>query len=456
MLACFTEDTDASVPVLLVLEKTFDVWLKNQSDEVYNWILNTKFSASSGSVCMIPNADGSIARILLGVADDQDWWAAGTLPVKLPAGSYILTGDTHGLSPEQLAVAFGLGAYQFSVYKKQPAIEAVWVLEGPLNKGAVNNMVSSIYLLRDCINTPTEDFTPADFAEIVTAECEALGAHVSQIVGDELLADNYPLVHAVGRAGSSEPRLVDVRWGDPSHKSVTLVGKGVCYDTGGLSLKPSNGMVSMKKDMGGAAHVFALARLIMLHNLPVHLRLLIPMVENNVSANSIRPGDIVIARNGKSVEITNTDAEGRLILADALVAASEEQPDLLIDMATLTGAARVAVGPDLPAFMTEDEPLMQDILAAGLQAGEPVWPLPMYAGYKRYLHSDIADCDNAGSKGMAGASVAGLFLREFVGDDIPWVHWDVHATRPKTLPGRPKGGDATGLLAVWQLIQNRI
>jgi leucyl aminopeptidase len=316
--------------------------------------------------------------------------------------------------------------------------------------------VASFYLVRDLINTPTEDMGPAELAEAVTQVGDECGAAVFQVIGDDLLNQNFPLIHAVGRGAASQPRLVELNWGEETHPKLTLVGKGVCYDSGGYSLKPSKSMSGMKKDMGGAAHALGLAYLIMQAKLPVRLRLLIPMVENMVSDRSYRPGDVFVARNGLSVEVGNTDAEGRLILADALAYAAEDDPELLLDFATLTGAARVAMGPDVTPVMATNQAICDAVLAAAREVQDPMCQMPLYEPYKRFIQSPIADVANLNTKavGQAGAITAGLFLQHFVAD-CDWLHFDLYGWHDDSLPGRPMGPGIMAIRAVWQYFQQK-
>jgi leucyl aminopeptidase len=316
-------------------------------------------------------------------------------------------------------------------------------------------VAEAVFLARDLVNTPASDLGPAELAEAAATVAERFDGDLRTIVGEDLLAQNYPAIFAVGQASPRAPRLVELRWGEHSAPKVTLVGKGVCFDSGGLDIKPSSGMLLMKKDMGGAAVMLALAQAVMARGLPVRLRLLIGAVENAVSGASYRPGDVVRTRKGLTVEIGNTDAEGRVVLADLLAEADGERPDLLLDAATLTGAARVALGPDLPALFTPDDALASDLIGAGEAAFDPLWRLPMHAPYRKMIDSGIADINNAGEGGMAGAITAALFLKDFVTDTSAWAHLDVYAWNPKDRPGRPKGGEATALRALLALLERR-
>ncbi len=445
MLNCFVTHSANAVPISLVPQKNFSTWLNKQSSQVQNWLESTGYRKEPGCVSLIPDAKGKLEKVILCVADSNHFWSVGSLPLTLPEGIYSFENDE-----PNLALVWGLGAYQFAKYKKPLRKPAQLVLK---NK-EVTSFVEAIYLVRDLINTPTEDLGPTEFAAIAKSFCKEFKAQYKETIGDELLAENYPVIHAVGRACDDAPRLIDIRWGNKKHKRVTLVGKGVCFDTGGLDLKNSSNMLLMKKDMGGAAHVLGLARMIMAAELPIQLRVLIPLVENSVSGNAYRPGDVLKSRKGLTIEIGNTDAEGRLVLSDALTEAVSEKPDLLIDMATLTGAARIALGTDLPAFFCNNDAVAKDVLQHATEQSDPLWRMPLFAGYRESLNSAIADINNAGADSYGGAITAALFLKEFVPDDIPWMHFDLMAWNLKTRPGRPQGGEAMGLRALFNYLVN--
>jgi len=433
-----------TVPIVLIPTDNLATWLARQSAFIKNWISKTGFAAKPDTVCLIPSADGKISQVLAGCKNPQDFWAVGALPLLLPPGDYTLS-PYH----PNMALAWALGSYQFKRYKKFEKTPAKLVNDIPKN---ISAKINSIYLIRDLINTPTEDMGPE---ELANAADKLGGAKVKHIIGNDLLKKNYPAIHAVGRASSQAPRLIDLRWGNPKHPKLTLVGKGVCFDSGGLDIKNAANMQLMKKDMGGAAHVLGLAQLIMATKLPVSLRVLIPAVENSVSSNAYRPGDIIKTRKGLTVEIGNTDAEGRLVLADALTEAASENPDLIIDFATLTGAARVALGTDVPVFFTDNTKLATELMQTAESEQDPVWQLPMYAPYRSLLDSPIADINNAGTSGYAGAITAALFLKEFVPAELNWIHFDLMAWNVANRPGRPMGGEAMGLRAVYQLLHKR-
>lgn len=405
------------------------------------------FKGQAGRVVVVPDAEGAPAGALFGLGDGADPMQIGSLPGKLPAGDWRLEG-ADGLDAERLAVAWGLGAYRFGRYKKAEA-RAVRLATA----ADVSALVEAVWLARDLVNTPAEDMGPDRLEAIARDLAAAHGAQVTVATGDGLVADGYPMVHAVGRAAAKAPRYVELTWGREGARKLALVGKGVTFDSGGLDIKPASGMALMKKDMGGAAAVLALGKLVMGAGLDVRLSLHLPLVENAISGSAFRPGDIFPTRKGLTVEIDNTDAEGRLILCDALARACELEPDLLIDLATLTGAARVALGPDLAPFYTADETLAADFTTAAAAAGEPVWRMPLWAPYLDDLDSPIADMKNSGGA-FAGSITAALFLGKFV-TAPSWMHLDIYAWNPAEKPGRPKGGEATAVRALWKLIRNR-
>jgi leucyl aminopeptidase len=383
-------------------------------------------------------------------------WDFGALATKLPAGTWKL-GDTGAISPTDAAVAIGLGTWRFERYRSKKGKAGPKIMwPAGADKARVSAIVESVCLARDLITTPSSDMGPAELAAAVQALGKTHKAKVSVIVGDDLLKKNYPMVHAVGRASSRAPRLIDLTWGKASDPKVTLVGKGVCFDTGGLDLKPASGMLNMKKDMGGAATMLAVAGMIMGTGLPVRLRLLIPAVENSVSGNAFRPLDVVPTRKGITVEIGNTDAEGRLILCDALHEGASEKPTVMIDCATLTGAARVALGTDLPALFCNDDALADQLIASGTAVAEPVWRMPLFKGYRRLLDSKVADINNAPGVAFGGAITAALYLQEFVPDDVPWAHFDMMAWNNAAKPGRPEGGEAQAARAIFGAIEKRV
>lgn len=434
----------------VIAAEDHETWLGDQSAATRAQLAAQRFTGKPGSHAIV-TGDGPTWRVVAVPPADAGPWSLARLAEGLPAGTYRITrgsGDPLG---------WLLGQYRFDRYRpaqgEGPRILLTQDVDG---YAETLRVAAATAWVRDLVNTPAGDLGPAD----LEAEAEALakrhGAVVTVRRGDEI-AQGYPMIHAVGRAAAHDraPRLIELQWGDPAAPRLAIVGKGVCFDTGGLDLKPSAGMRLMKKDMGGAAHALALAGLVMAAALPVRLHLLIPAVENAVSSDAFRPGDVLRSRAGLTVENTNTDAEGRLILGDALTRAGEEKPELILDFATLTGAARVALGPDLPPLFTDDEALATALLDAGTALGDPLWRLPLWDGYDDMLKSDVADMVNAPDGGFAGAVTAALFLRRFVPKDTTWAHMDVFAWRPTAKPGRPKGGDAFGLRACYQVLKAR-
>ena len=408
----------------------------------------------AGRVLSVPSAKGGVERVLFSLAETTTPMAIAGFAGGLAPGDYRIERLPEGLSPTLAALAWALGTYRFTRYKarKAPAARLVWP-EGA-DQDEASRVAKAVHLVRDLVNTPAGDMGPEALEAAFKGVALSHGAAFETIVGEELLAKNYPLIHAVGRAAAQAPRLVRLSWGDPSHPRLAIVGKGVTFDTGGLDLKPSAGMRIMKKDMGGAAHALALGQLVMEAGLPVRLEVVAAIVENAVSADALRPGDIIKSRKGLTVEIDNTDAEGRLILADALVRACEDKPELVLDFATLTGAARTALGPDVPPFFTDDESLAADLAAAGQAVHDPLWRLPLWMGYDADMDSPIADLKNTGDGAFAGAIFGALFLKRFVSAPS-WAHFDVYAWSNKERGGRPTGGDAHALRAVWETLKAR-
>lgn len=419
-----------------------------------SWLDENGFDAKPGSVCLMPDANGKLARVLVGVDPQDSLSSLAALPLTLPVGEYALAQESVVLNVELAALGWSLGAYQFTRYRKARRAAAVLAVSAE-TLATLAPLVDATYRVRDLVNTPTEDMGPKHLADEVKQLGKTHKAKVREWVGEELLEDNFPTIHAVGRASHRAPRLIELTWGKATAPKVALVGKGVCFDTGGLDLKPSDGMRWMKKDMGGAAHAIALAGLVMEAKLPVRLTLLIPAVENAVSGNAMRPGEVVITRGGHSVEIDNTDAEGRLVLCDALAYASEQKPALIVDFATLTGAARVALGPDLPALFANDDALAEAALACSNDVADPLWRLPLWRPYRKLLDSYLADFTNTGTSRHAGAITAALFMERFIPDGMPWLHLDTYAWNDGDRPGRPRGGEAMGLRAIFALLTKR-
>ena len=455
----FVDRSSSSLPVQFVAQPKWKAWLKEQSSARRGWIDSTGVSGSAGDVVVLPGRDGKASAAVLVVPATPTLWDFGGLSTRLPAGTWRFDGKlaSDSVSMTDAMVAIGLGTWTFDRYKAKKAKQGprfVWP-EGA-DKARATAMIEAISLARDLITTPSSDMGPAELAAAAQELAKAHKAKIKVIVGDDLLKQNYPMVHAVGRASTRAPRLIDLVWGKESDPKVTLVGKGVCFDTGGLDLKPAPGMLNMKKDMGGAATVLAVAAMVMACKLPVRLRLLIPAVENSVSGNAFRPLDVVPTRKGLSVEIGNTDAEGRLILCDALHEGASEKPTMMVDCATLTGAARVALGTDLPALFCNDDALADDLLAAGKAVTDPMWRMPLFAPYKRLLDSRVADLNNVSAGGFGGAITAALYLQAFVPDDVPWAHFDMMAWNNSSRPGRPEGGEAQAARAIFAAIEKRI
>lgn len=455
MLDIFLTTKDATAtPIWLVRAADLKAWCAEHAGAGAAWVETSGFKAESGKVLLIPDGSGGLSGAVLGLGDGSDPFATGALAGALPVRTYRFAGNL-GQAAENAALGFALGTYSFTRYSGKPREYPRLVLPDGIDGEEIGRIASAIFLVRNLINTPTNDMSPANLADAALTVANAHGARMKVIVGDDLLTENYPMVHAVGRAAEIAPRLIDFTWGREDAPKVTLVGKGVCFDTGGLDLKPSSAMLLMKKDMGGAANVLALAALIMGAKLDIRLRVLIPAVENSVAGNAFRPGDVLKSRKGISVEIGNTDAEGRLILADALTEADSEAPDLVIDMATLTGAARTALGPELPPFYTDDDALAADIAASAVAASDPLWRMPLWKPYDAWLDSKIADVNHVSDGAFAGSITAALFLRRFIDKSKAWVHFDIYGWAAKPRPGRPVGGEAQAIRALYHLLKRR-
>jgi leucyl aminopeptidase len=444
--------TPAAIPLHFVSEGQLEG--AGLSSGAVGWARANGFSGQRGKLLAVPGNEGSIGAWLLGLGSDTDRspFLAGHAGAKLPEGTYTLAGDIG--DPTLAAIAFRLGAYRFDRYRSAKPGPVLVLPEGA-DEAEVDRQVEAATLARDLINTPANDLGPDALEKVAHDFARRNGMTIHVTVGDDLIGANFPMIHAVGRASAQAPRLIDLTWGDPSHPKVTLVGKGVTFDTGGLDIKPAAGMLLMKKDMGGAANVLGLAHTIVSAKLPVRLRVLLPVVENAISGAAFRPGDVLRSRAGISVEIGNTDAEGRLILADALALADEEHPDFLLDMATLTGAARVALGPDLPPIYSTDDALAAQLVAEGRGVEDPLWHMPLWQNYEGLLASKVADINNAGSGGFAGSVTAALFLRRFVRNAAQWVHMDIFGWAPEARPGRPVGGTDQGIRAVYTVLRQR-
>ena len=450
----FTDSASpAPRPLHFVGRDQLAAWRGRQPADLGQWMDAHRFEAAAGSVLVLPGADG-IAGAVVGTGDPRDPYSYAHAPFALPEGDWRAEGPADPEALRALHLGWGLGSYRFTRFRKPVRAPARLVVEGGLDP-EVADVLAACLRVRDLVNTPTEHMGPEQLHVEVEALAGAHGASFEAVVGEDLLARNFPAIHAVGRASHRAPRLLQLQWGDPSHPALTLVGKGVCFDTGGLNLKTGDGMRNMKKDMGGSAHAIALAGLVMARRLPVRLTLLVPAVENALGPLSYRPGEVVATRKGVSVEIDNTDAEGRMVLCDALTYACETPPALLLDFATLTGAARIALGPDLPALFANDDAVAAAWLEAGLQQRDPVWRMPLWRPYLRYLTSHVADIANSGPSKMAGSIAAALYLERFVPEGQPWAHLDVYAWNDNDRPGRPCGGEAQGLRAAWAMLKAR-
>ncbi len=448
------EASESATPIELVSSSDVKEWRNNQSDLVLAWADRSKFKGTANHYFTVPDERGFPARIVAGIGKSVTVESIGSLSQRLPAGEYRLD----GVAPESiytLALGWGMGSYQFSKYKtkEKKTDERPRLFVGPDHK-SIDEELSSMNLARDLINTSAGDLLPDQLESAVENVCSKFDVSLNVTRGDELLHAGFRTIHSVGRASCSAPRLLDFTWGNDDSPKVTILGKGVCFDSGGLDLKSAAGMREMKKDMAGAAITLGLAQLIMYRNLDVHLRVLIPAVENAVSSNAYHPGDVITTYKGTTVEVGNTDAEGRLILCDALALAAESQPELMIDFSTLTGAARTAVGADISAMFSNDDEVANGLLDAGENVLDPIWRLPLYDGYRESLKKSIADLSNIGSQSMGGAITAALFLEHFVAG-IPWVHFDLMGSNTSTRPAHPSGGEAMALRAVFHYLQQR-
>lgn len=454
-MQCFVDRaTKKTIGLIPLCENSLPDWLNRYGEAHKSWVESADFHAKPGTVLLLPGRNG-VEAALVGVDDEEPIWSWGGVVSRLPEGRYRIDADLDGDAANAATLGWALGQYRFDRYRKSDSKprELIWPVEA--ERDFVLAQASSIYLTRDLVNTPASDMGPRELADVAKDLAKEFKAECRVIKGKDLLKENFPMIHAVGRASSRDPRLIDLTWGDPKARKVTLVGKGVCFDSGGLDLKPASGMLMMKKDMGGSAQVLGLARMIMATGLDVRLRVLIPAVENAVSGNAYRPMDILTARNGKTVEIYNTDAEGRLVLADALVLASEEEPEVIFDFATLTGAARVALGTEMPALFTNSDRLAKDVAFYSTSDSDPLWRMPLFASYRKLLDSKTADISNCSSGPYGGAITAALFLQEFVGEDIDWAHIDLMSWNLSARDGRPEGGEAQGIRAIYSYLANR-
>ncbi len=437
--------------IALHLVSDLSAFTANQSAAVRDWIQSQGYTAGPGSYLYVPPQEAQPGFVLVGASDQPCLSTLGALPMGLPEGQYTPANPLDELD----ALGWVLGAYQYSRYKEPKRKPAELVIEDTVLYAALDRTAAATALTRDLINAPANDMLPSHLEAASRNLADAFQASIQVTTGDDLLAAGYNTIHAVGRASADAPRLIDIHWGDKQHPQITLVGKGVCFDSGGLNIKPSGGMRTMKKDMGGAAQVLGLAQLIMANKLPIRLRVLVSAVENAISANAYRPGDIITTYKGLTVEIDNTDAEGRLVLCDALALACEDTPELVVDYATLTGSARSAVGAEIAAMFCNRDDIANAIYAQGVESDDDVWRLPLHQGYKKMLKATHADSVNSAASPYAGAVTAALFLEQFISDDVPWLHFDLMAWNLSTRPGHPEGGEAMGVRAVYHYLESR-
>jgi leucyl aminopeptidase len=446
-----------TVPITFVTPENWGELRERLESPARNYAEAAGFEPKAGCHLLLPAAAGGLAEVLFALepADDRskDLFRPGALPSLLPPGTYRFANAPH--DSKLAALAFALGCYRFARYRKTEARDHKLELPGNVDREDLGRIVDGICLARDLINTPSNDMGPQELEDAVRAVAGGHGASVRVTVGDDLVKENFPLIHAVGRAADRAPRLIDMIWGDPGHPKITLIGKGVCFDTGGLDIKPESGMLNMKKDMGGAACLLALAHMLMDAGIRIRLRLLVPAVENAISGSAFRPRDVYRSRKGLTVEIGNTDAEGRLILADAIALADEEQPELIADMATLTGAARVALGTEIPPFYTDDDDLACELAHFAASENDPLWRMPLWRPYDQLLESKVADVNNVSSANFGGSITAALFLRRFITAAKAWVHCDIYAWNQAAKPGRPEGAECQGARALYALLASR-
>ena len=454
-------ESAAARPLWLVPEGELEAWLSTQDEPTRAWLAALRFRGERHQVTCLAHADGTPRGAVLGLgpvasaAALEPWHLAAAVD-RLPGGAWRIATPLPAAAATAAALGWAYGCYRFERYRSKPKAAASAALLPPqlADMAYVRRMSAALAMARDLINRPAADLDPERLAEEALALAAANGG-VGRCIQGEALREGYPAIHAVGQASASAPRLVDFSWGDPAAPKVTLVGKGVCFDSGGLDIKPAAGMLLMKKDMGGAACVLALARMVMESGLPVRLRVLVPAVENSISGNAYRPGDVLRTRKGLSVEVGNTDAEGRLVLADALALADADRPDLLVDLATLTGAARIALGPELPAAFGSRDETVAALLRHGRRLADPLWPMPLWGGYDDEITSKIADVNNVSGSTFAGAIIGGLFLRRFVGEATDWLHIDLFGWNPKDRPGRPVGAEPQAVRALYALLVER-
>ncbi len=455
MMKCFVEKSRNAILLHLFTGDSLKKSLENESDALKKWLDQNNFTGVANTFSMIPESLSTDQQpsVFYGVEDVVNVWSLGSASEKLPPGDYQLVANSlNAKEMHEAILGWALGSYQFDRYQESKPRARLVV---PEVDSETSSLIESITLIRDLINTPASDMMPKNLAKTMRIMAKTHGADFTQVKKQGELRRQYPLIHAVGRASKHKPRLLKLAWGKATDPKVVLIGKGICFDTGGLDIKPAAGMRYMQKDMGGAAHVIGLANLIMANKLGIQLTVLVAAAENAISSNAFRPGDILTSRSGKTIEIDNTDAEGRLVLADALHEATELHPELVIDYATLTGAARVAVGTEIAAFFSNNPEHAIELAATGEVLADPVWQLPLHKGYLHELKSDRAELKNCAANGFGGAITAALFLQEFIDDSIPWIHFDVMAWNNRNRPGRPKGGEAMGIRTMFACLQSR-
>jgi leucyl aminopeptidase len=448
------KDAAGATPLIAVDRTNFGTIADTFGPDTRHWCAANGFAGEAGRLVLLPGDGGAPSAVLAGCDARDPIFALATLPVRLPEGRYVLDARGLALDAGDVALGWALGGYQFTRYKKPARVAAQLVVDEAV-AARIAPLVEAIYVVRDLVNTPTEHMGPAELADSVSALARKHGANYREWVGDELLDANFPTIHAVGRASHRAPRLAELTHGPADAPHLVIVGKGVCFDTGGLDIKPADGMRWMKKDMGGAAHAIALASVVLAAKLPLRLTLLIPAVENAIAGNAYRPGEVIITRAGLSVEVDNTDAEGRLVLCDALAYAAEQKPDLILDFATLTGAARVALGPELPALFANRDDIANALLDAAQSTRDPLWRMPLWRPYLAMLDSYVADLANAGASRHAGAITAALYLERFIPESQAWAHLDVYSWNDSDKPGHPRGGEAQGLRAYVEFLRRR-
>ena len=455
MLSCFIKSSAKANLIQPLTQSELKAWLKGSSKAVQTWVAEQQFSANENTLCLLPASLAGIKRstMLYGIGKKSHQWSLAAAPLKLPEGTYQLVDDIEPDQLQQYFLNWGQGSYQFDRYKKQKKLPRLVV--GSKLDSETAACIEATALVRDMINTPAADVMPEDMADVAKSLATEYKGKFTQIVGDKLLDQNYPMIHAVGRASVHPPRLIELKWGNKKHPRIALIGKGVAFDSGGLDIKPAAGMRFMQKDMGGAAHVLGLAKMIMAAKLPVRLHVMVSAVENAIASNAYRPGDILTSRSGQTVEIDNTDAEGRLVLADAITEACTHKPEIVIDFATLTGAARIAVGTEIAAMFSTSNETANELVAIGEELGDPVWQLPMHQDYAYLIDSKAADMVNSAGTGYAGATTAALFLQKFVSKQQPWLHFDMMAWNTRPRAGRPKGGEAMGMRTVFAWLQQQ-